>query len=82
MNDINTIWNKDENQKSREKLLKRKLKDYGTTKSAENIAQKIIKYTKKLKYTDTYWAYSSSNNLEERREEIFDIKYKIDGLIN
>tara|TARA_B110000027_G_scaffold102384_1_gene108323 strand:+ start:2046 stop:3419 length:1374 start_codon:yes stop_codon:yes gene_type:complete len=44
MNDINSIWNKDENQKSREKLLKRKLKDYGTTKAAENIAQKIIEY--------------------------------------
>ncbi|MDC0373212.1 hypothetical protein OAN04_05705 [Candidatus Pelagibacter ubique] len=45
MNDINSIWNKDENQKSREKLLKRKLKHYGTTKAAENIAQKIIEYT-------------------------------------
>jgi hypothetical protein len=44
MNDINLIWNKDENQKSREKLLKRKLKDYGSTKAAENIAQKIIEY--------------------------------------
>lgn len=41
---INLLWNKDKNKKLREKILMRKLKDYGTTKSAENIAQKIIEY--------------------------------------
>ena len=44
MNDISLIWNKDENKKNREILLKRKLKDYGTTKAAKNIAQTIIEY--------------------------------------
>ena len=44
---INLLWNKNENRKHREVLLNRKLKDYGTTKSAEKIAQKIIEYTGK-----------------------------------
>ena len=44
MKDIKSIWNRDENKKQREKILKRKLKEYGTIKSAENIAQEIINY--------------------------------------
>ena len=40
VNDIKMIWNENENKLKREKLLERKLKDYGTTKSAEKIAQK------------------------------------------
>lgn len=41
---INLLWDKNENKKTREEILNRKLKDYGTTKAAENIAQKIIEY--------------------------------------
>ncbi len=47
VNDIKMIWNENENKLKREKLLERKLKDYGTTKSAEKIAQKIIEYSGK-----------------------------------
>ena len=41
-NNIKTIWNKNENKIRRKILLNRKLTDYGTTKGAEKIAQKII----------------------------------------
>ena len=41
---INLLWDKNENKKTREEILNRKLKDYGTSKAAENIAQKIIEY--------------------------------------
>ena len=41
-NNIKTIWNKNENKIRRKILLNRKLTNYGTTKGAEKIAQKII----------------------------------------
>lgn len=44
---ISLLWNKNENKNRREEILKRKLKDYGTTKAAENIAQNIIKHVGK-----------------------------------
>ena len=47
LKNINSLWHEDINKIQRETLLNRKLKDYGTTKSAENIAQKIIEYTGK-----------------------------------
>ena len=45
INKIDLIWNKPENKKKRLLYLNKKLKYYGTTKSAEKIAQKIIDYT-------------------------------------
>ena len=44
---IQSLWNKNDNKLHREKLLKRKLSNYGTTKGAEQIAQKIIEYSGK-----------------------------------
>ncbi len=41
---INHEWNKEENKIKREEFLKRKLKDFGTTKPAENIAKKILDF--------------------------------------
>ena len=46
-NNIDLIWNKKENKLYREKLLNKKLKNYGTTKTAEDIATKIIEYVGK-----------------------------------
>ena len=44
INDIKSIWDKNENKISREILLKKKLKNYGTIKNMEYIAQTIIEY--------------------------------------
>ena len=44
IHNISFLWNKYETKKIREEILNGKLKDYGTTKAAENIAEYIIKH--------------------------------------
>lgn len=44
INSIKEIWFNNKNTVKRDVLLKRKLKDYGTTKAAQNIAKQIIEH--------------------------------------
>lgn len=42
LKNVNLLWNEDIKKITRDTILNRKLKDYGTTKAAKNIAEKII----------------------------------------